>query len=108
MSPAQVGLLDHPDDTRRKVDEEIAELEARLISLKSYRNTLAPIARLHPEILQVIFFFAHDTSEPSHKGKTALVVTWICHDWRELACQTSNLWSHIDFTHQEWIDAAIS
>ncbi|TFK69749.1 hypothetical protein BDN72DRAFT_590051 [Pluteus cervinus] len=108
MSPIQIGLPDHPDDLRRKVDEEIAELEVRLIARKSYRNTLAPIARLHPEVLQGIFFLAHDSSEPSHKGKTTLLVTWICRDWRELAHQTANIWSHIDFTHREWIEAALS
>ncbi|TFK60588.1 hypothetical protein BDN72DRAFT_743061, partial [Pluteus cervinus] len=74
--------------------------------LKFARNALAPITRIHPEILQEIFFLVHYTSE--HKGLATLLVTWISHKWRELAHNTSALWSQIDFKNLEWVEAALS
>ncbi|TFK69733.1 hypothetical protein BDN72DRAFT_959340 [Pluteus cervinus] len=94
-------------DARRKIDEEIAELEARLVSLRRARNALAPIIRVHPEILQEVFSLVQLSNADNKQGKPALLVTWICHTWREIAHQTSALWSHIDFENPEWIEAAL-
>ncbi|TFK69732.1 hypothetical protein BDN72DRAFT_839998 [Pluteus cervinus] len=99
-------IVDPHIDDRNRIDQEIAELEARLISLRKARNALAPIARLHPEIMQEIFYLVHISSE--HKGRGSLLVTWISHKWRELAHHTSSLWSHIDFKRLEWIENALS
>ncbi|TFK69757.1 hypothetical protein BDN72DRAFT_897053 [Pluteus cervinus] len=105
---AQVGVhsSDPHADTRRKIDTEIIQLEARLVVLKLDRNRLAPITRLHPEILQEIFFLAHICSK--HKGRTSLIITWVSHGWREIAHHTAALWSQIDFTHLDWVEAALS
>lgn len=102
----------HPDDphveSRKKLDEEIDQMEARLVVLKLARNELVPIMRIHPEILQEIFFLVHDTSD--HKGSATLLrlVTWISHKWRELAHNTSSRWSQIDFRNPEWVEVALS
>ncbi|TFK69730.1 hypothetical protein BDN72DRAFT_878254 [Pluteus cervinus] len=98
---------DHHVDARRKIDEQITQLEAQLVSLRLSRNALAPIACLHTEILQEIFLFVHVSSDHEHKGKSSLLMTWVSHNWRELAHNTAALWSFIDFAHAEWITAAI-
>ncbi|TFK68874.1 hypothetical protein BDN72DRAFT_858099 [Pluteus cervinus] len=95
-------------DAQHKVDEEIFQLEARIISLKSARNALAPISRLPPEIFQEIFSFTHRSSPQHSKGKVSLLITWVSHAWRQLGHSTSDLWAHIDFHHPKWIEAALS
>ncbi|TFK67011.1 hypothetical protein BDN72DRAFT_771338, partial [Pluteus cervinus] len=105
-TPVQTYFSDPHVNARRSLDEEIAQLEARLLVLKLARNALAPFTRLHSEILQDIFFLAHTTSQ--NKGKTSLIITWVSHTWRELAHHTSALWSYIDFEKQEWVETAIS
>ncbi|TFK69729.1 hypothetical protein BDN72DRAFT_767588, partial [Pluteus cervinus] len=97
---------DHHVDARRRLDEEITQLEARLVSLKLARNGLAPIARLHPEILQEIFTLAHASAEDP--AEMSLLITWVSHNWRMLAHHSSALWSYIDFLHVEWIESALS
>ncbi|TFK69735.1 hypothetical protein BDN72DRAFT_959342 [Pluteus cervinus] len=99
-------ILDPHLDARRKLDEEIGELETRLISLKLARNALSPINRLHPDLLEEIFYRVHISSD--HKGKTSLLLTWISHHWREIAHQMSSLWSVIDLERVEWVEAALS
>ncbi|TFK59675.1 hypothetical protein BDN72DRAFT_905630 [Pluteus cervinus] len=105
MSPTSYPYDPHVE-VRKKLDEEIDQLETRLIKLKLTRNDLAPVTRLHPEILQEIFFLAHYSSE--RKGKVSLLITWVSHKWRELAHNTSALWSQIDFKHPEWVEVALS
>ncbi|TFK67511.1 hypothetical protein BDN72DRAFT_960958 [Pluteus cervinus] len=106
-----MSLATNPDATataRQKIDEEIAQLESRILSLKTTRNTLSPIAHLHPEIIQEIFVFASQGSEYGEIGKTSLLITWICHTWRKLAHETTGLWSHIDFFDPTWIETSLS
>ncbi|TFK67506.1 hypothetical protein BDN72DRAFT_770620, partial [Pluteus cervinus] len=93
---------------RQKIDEEILRLESRIFILKCSRNDLSPIVRLHSEILQEIFVLASQSSKSGRIGKTALFISWICHSWRELALQTTELWSHIDFYHPAWIETALA
>ncbi|TFK66278.1 hypothetical protein BDN72DRAFT_844555 [Pluteus cervinus] len=94
---------------RERIDEEIASLTARLIALKTTRNTYSPIARLHPEIMQEVFVIASRTSPQwIGIGRTSISISWVCSSWRILALQTSALWSCIDFINPTWIDAALS
>ncbi|TFK59206.1 hypothetical protein BDN72DRAFT_627718, partial [Pluteus cervinus] len=98
--------LDVDREARKQLDDEINQLEERIVELKRARNALAPVTRLHPEILQEIFFLAHYSSE--HKGKATLLISWVSHKWRELAHGTSTLWSQIDFKNSDWIQLALS
>ncbi|TFK69755.1 hypothetical protein BDN72DRAFT_840017 [Pluteus cervinus] len=102
----QIRFSDPHDDARKKIDEEITQLKTQIVSLKLSRNALAPINRLHPEVLQEIFITVHNSSE--HKGKTTLLITWISHNWRDLAHCVSALWGHIDFRHPAWVDASLA
>ncbi|TFK67510.1 hypothetical protein BDN72DRAFT_879614 [Pluteus cervinus] len=95
-------------DAIQQIDEEIVELKARIASLKLARNALVPVARLHSEILQDIFFLAHISSDKYSKGRTSLIITWVSHAWRELAHNTPWLWTNFDFIHPEWIKAALA
>ncbi|TFK67516.1 hypothetical protein BDN72DRAFT_770623, partial [Pluteus cervinus] len=106
-----MSLVTNPNATaiaRQKIDEEISHLESRILILKTTRNTLIPIARLHPEIVQEIFVFALRGSDYSKVGSTALLISWICRNWRELAHRSTELWSHIDFLNPTWIEAVLS
>ncbi|TFK69758.1 hypothetical protein BDN72DRAFT_857477 [Pluteus cervinus] len=68
-------------DAQIRIDEEIAQLEERIVSLKV---------------------------APNAKGETSLLIASVSHAWRELAQHTSALWSYIDFQHPEWVEAALS
>ncbi|THU82577.1 hypothetical protein K435DRAFT_446318 [Dendrothele bispora CBS 962.96] len=98
------------DEEIQKCDEEIQKLRAKLDSLQKernercrqfhrYRSLLAPIRRLCPELLSLIFWFAcPKTSVAGKIDCPAVRVSQVCARWRELACSTSTLWSsfHID------------
>ncbi|TFK67504.1 hypothetical protein BDN72DRAFT_960952 [Pluteus cervinus] len=105
MSTAQGA---HDAEIVQTLDDEIAQLEAHVISLKRTRNTFVPIARLHQEVLQEIFFLAHISSPLYSKGKTSLLITWVSYAWRDLAHHASNLWTHVDFLHSKWFEAALT
>ncbi|TFK73789.1 hypothetical protein BDN72DRAFT_761145, partial [Pluteus cervinus] len=101
-------------NTINKIDQEITQLEAQIsqlsqqiLSLKSTRNAHVSIAHLHHEILQEIFITtAFELGGTS--GRMALLVSWICRSWRQIALQTPALWSCVDFKHPEWIQTAVS
>ncbi|TFK57747.1 hypothetical protein BDN72DRAFT_907573, partial [Pluteus cervinus] len=52
--PGPVGAHDTAT-ARQKIIDEIAQLEARIRTLKTTLNTLVPISHLHHEIIQQIF-----------------------------------------------------
>ncbi|TFK69719.1 hypothetical protein BDN72DRAFT_767594, partial [Pluteus cervinus] len=106
LTPAQTPFPESYLDAQKAIDTEITQLTARIISLKSARNALAPVSRLHSEVLQEIFFLVHDGSWP--KGNGTILVTSISRAWRELAHHTSNLWTYIDLRHPGWIQTAVS
>ncbi|TFK68384.1 hypothetical protein BDN72DRAFT_898172 [Pluteus cervinus] len=103
---------DTPASARQRIDEEILRLEARINTLKTTRNTFSPISRLHPELVQTIFVLAsrlrHRDWDSPTVGKVSLKLSWVCHSWRELAHQTSALWSCIDFLNPIWVEIALS
>ncbi|TFK60694.1 hypothetical protein BDN72DRAFT_864150 [Pluteus cervinus] len=89
------------------LDDDVATLEARIVSL-NVQNSRTAIARLPMELIQEIFVITSRSAGYRRVGKTALAVTWVCHSWRELAHGTSTLWSHIDFSNLAWIEVALS
>ncbi|TFK59208.1 hypothetical protein BDN72DRAFT_750970, partial [Pluteus cervinus] len=60
--------------------------------LKSTRNAHVSIAHLHHEILQEIFITTAFESGGA-PGHTALLVSWVCRSWRQIALRTPALWS---------------
>ncbi|KAN0132200.1 hypothetical protein V8E53_009966 [Lactarius tabidus] len=64
--------------------------------------TLSPISSLPPEIFAAIFSFLYLPGIPSLGGGpdcnlARLHVSHVCHQWREIALNQPQLWSHINF-----------
>ncbi|THV03613.1 hypothetical protein K435DRAFT_747644, partial [Dendrothele bispora CBS 962.96] len=102
-------ISDAECDVQRR-DEEIQKLtgRAKLDSLQNerneayrricrYRSLLAPIRRLCPELLSLIFQFACPKTTIKAKINCPLFrVSQVCARWRELARSTPTLWSSFD------------
>src|SRR6266545_6200336 len=76
------------------------------VDKKRAHNLQVPISRLPIEVLSKIFFDVKNSTianahpwpdVPSHIGLRHWIgITQVCHAWREVALNTSLLWSHID------------
>jgi hypothetical protein len=87
---------------QQAIDAEIKSLEESLQVLRHRRNTLQPISSLPPEIFATVFSFLCSPGIPSLGGKpdrnlARLHVSHVCHQWREIALNQPQLWSHINF-----------
>ncbi|TFK68815.1 hypothetical protein BDN72DRAFT_768745, partial [Pluteus cervinus] len=87
-----------------QIDQEINALEGRILSLRTARNRLAPVSRIPMEVLTEIFSLTQDISDESY-GRAALVISWVCQHWREMALGFPALWSCIDLTHIDCVQA---
>ncbi|KAA1473225.1 hypothetical protein DENSPDRAFT_872674 [Dentipellis sp. KUC8613] len=84
------------------LDNEATSVREMLRSLYSYRNSMAPISRLPPEILLLIFKLLR-AADPPHlrfQGKEVFMPGWtvathVCHDWRLLCLDAVCLWTDI-------------
>jgi hypothetical protein len=86
---------------QQAIDAETKTLEESLQVLRLRRNTLQPISCLPPVMLATIFSFLCLPGIPSLGGKpdcnrTRFCVTHVC-QWREIALNQPQLWSHINF-----------
>ncbi|TCD68967.1 hypothetical protein EIP91_009357 [Steccherinum ochraceum] len=101
-APASEGLVDY---NFKSLDARIAQHYQVFISLKIKRNSLAPINRFPPEILAEVFRYCKDPLDSNIRlSKRPLSFRWIgithvCHYWREVALDTSDLWSTIDLNN---------
>jgi len=87
------------DHLRKVIDDEIKALEESIRASKCHRNALAPISRLPPETLAVIFSFLSSSAFDEGVGYPEwLRVTHVCRHWRETALNFPHLWSRINFT----------
>ncbi|KAJ7015779.1 hypothetical protein C8F04DRAFT_1171667 [Mycena alexandri] len=86
-------LFDLPDPFGELAAER-DELERKVSDLQV---ELAPHRRLPPELLAEIFLFctAETVSLPPSTDETLLILTQICHSWRELALRSPELWGNI-------------
>ena len=94
-----------PERLRRAIDDELESLEKTARTLKLRRNTLAPISRLPPETIAIIFSFLSLPREYLRllTGDKQDILSWlrvshVCHRWREIALDQPRFWSRIDFT----------
>ena len=55
------------------------------------RNTFAPINRIPPDVLSLIPDYWGHRAE-----KDTIVLTHVCHGWREIFTSRSSLWTHLD------------
>ena len=64
----------HHAEAQQNIDNQIAQLEAQIVSLKVARNALTPVSRLHPEILQEILIMS---SRDSGKAWNVLGISYM-------------------------------
>ena len=98
------SIEESPEHLRQTIDDELESLEKTARTLKLRRNALAPISRLPPETIAIIFSFLSLPSEyvrlltGDKQGNLAwLRVSHVCHRWREIALDQPRFWSRIDF-----------
>jgi hypothetical protein len=90
MSPSQANFRKH---LQQSIDAEIRALRLR-------RNALSPISSLPPEIFAAIFSLLCLPAlegEMSDHHQAQLLVSHVCHEWREIALNQPLLWSNVDF-----------
>ncbi|TFK68406.1 hypothetical protein BDN72DRAFT_841788 [Pluteus cervinus] len=93
-----------PVNAMNLIDQEIKTLEDRILLLRTARNRLAPVSRIPMELFSEIFLLARDNSEkPS--GRMVLTISWVCRSWQDMALGVPQLWSRIDFTQYDWVQA---
>ncbi|TFK69602.1 hypothetical protein BDN72DRAFT_767732, partial [Pluteus cervinus] len=93
---------------RQKIDAEILKLRIQIAKLSTIRNSLAPISRLDPELLIIIWIYARNSSPISSKSKMAMAISWVSGDWRRISLNWSWLWSDIDFDHTNGVRAFLA
>ena len=94
-----------PKEYSARVDQRILELEAEIRLLKKSRNVSAStLAKLPTEVLARIFWEYRAQpgdyrAAPSRipTGMKWIVVTHVCHHWREVALNYHALWTDINF-----------
>ncbi|TFK63506.1 hypothetical protein BDN72DRAFT_847553 [Pluteus cervinus] len=96
-----------------RVDAEIANLETRLRSLKTLRNTISPISRLPNELLSKVFLyscryddyvdvfnrFVDEDGEKEYferDGTMCWIISWVSQHWRSVAHSFQRLWDVVD------------
>jgi hypothetical protein len=99
MTPTQENSREF---LQQAIDAEIKALEKSLQVLRLRRNVLQPISSLPPEMLATIFSFLCLPGIPSLGGepdrnRTRFRITRVCHQWRDIALNQPQLWSHINF-----------
>lgn len=91
--------LNHNSRSGNAPEEQIAYHVTSAAHLRARLNALLPIARLPPEILGEIFSFYLLATKAidswSSQDYRWLVVTHVCHHWREVALNTPGLWTVI-------------
>lgn len=105
-------VLDLYDASDKDVEHEVALLSLELSRLKAHLNSLRPISRLPSGILLDIFHiivhacnlglrWEHDPDAAGASNRYVytfyrwLSITQVCHHWRDIAINTSDLWTDV-------------
>ncbi|KAF8870324.1 hypothetical protein BD779DRAFT_552194 [Infundibulicybe gibba] len=91
---ALYGMIQALRERRAHENDMIAR---SIVTIRSRRNSLAPVMRLPPEILSRIFIFHVQVEE--RWLKAALTSTHVCRQWRQIGIDCPGLWSRIDINH---------
>jgi hypothetical protein len=90
-----------------------------LVPLRREWDSFAPISRLPPELLSLVFCHVRDTIAEELDGhydafdnpfaferrsavKDWMKISHVCHSWREVALNTVSLWSHLVVTRSNY------
>ena len=96
------SLQEAIDAEIKSLKDEIRSFEESVRVLNLRRNALQPISSILPEIFTAIFSFICLSGAPSLRVKLAqnrvrLSISHVCHQWREIALNQPQLWSHVNF-----------
>ncbi|KIJ38745.1 hypothetical protein M422DRAFT_176268, partial [Sphaerobolus stellatus SS14] len=102
-------------DVERRLDEfriqvEDLETKQRLVQkdIEFYQGLVAPIRRLQSELLLQIFTFCLEAEVSGFNlNRPPLLLTHVCHSWRQLVSEYSPLWSTISIGSNP-VEAAVS
>ena len=89
---------------RQAIDVEIRTLEestgVRALRLCCNLNALSPISSLPPEVFATIFSLLCPSSlnRGPYYHLARLYVSYVCHQWREIALNPPLLWNNVNFT----------
>ncbi|KAI0794156.1 hypothetical protein C8Q74DRAFT_1247039 [Fomes fomentarius] len=96
---------------RRDIEDDIERHAWAIINLKRRLNTLTLFAGLPTELLSEIFLHLARDSYENHQQSTYplrslrwIMVTHICHSWREVALNSPRLWGYIVLTHPPFVN----
>ncbi|KAJ8514801.1 hypothetical protein ONZ45_g7711 [Pleurotus djamor] len=92
MTQLQLGIFtDHR--AQKIIDEQIAQHETAIQSLRSRRNTYSAVSKLPVDILSPIFKAVklHDFSTGANTN-----ILGVCQQWRNIVLETPSFWSLID------------
>ena len=107
MNPAQDNSresLQQAINTEIKALDESIKAEIRSLELlKLRRNARQPISSLPPEIFAAIFSFLclpgiPPLGEKPPRNRARLRISHVCHQWRGIALNQPQLWSHVNFS----------
>lgn len=93
--------LDSPlltSKSQTEIDDELVALEERMRALRMRRNSLSLISSIPPELLGTIFVHHAQQTQLLHSPDNSDILSWIivghiCHQWREVALGTPELWA---------------
>jgi hypothetical protein len=99
----KLGVIGNIDKQIEDVENSLAALkaqrEANKIFIQKHRALIAPIKRLPPDILTTVFLACLPAVELAEASLTrnhpAVVISHVCHQWRQLTLDTPLLWSRI-------------
>jgi hypothetical protein len=99
-SLTNMNVVGDVESRRQEVIKQITLGEEHIRSLKSYLNTLAPISRLPPETLSMIFAkCAAQNKQAFTCGRSIpwIAITHICRHWRSVALECPRIWANLVF-----------
>ncbi|KAI0054795.1 hypothetical protein BV25DRAFT_1816528, partial [Artomyces pyxidatus] len=95
-----------------ELDRDIGEAERYLAFLHRIRNRQLPALRVPSEILEYIFSFCQCHPEQPHRDRRHppawVVVTHVCHLWRDVALSSPRLWRNVVTYSQPWMEETLS
>ncbi|KAF5312854.1 hypothetical protein D9619_003510 [Psilocybe cf. subviscida] len=103
----------------KQLEKEIERHSRAIVDLKRQINAHLPISSLPVEILCRIFHFTHEKymKHPfelinMHGGFQArelawVIVTRVCHRWRDAAVNEPSLWTNPTLRYKEWMNAML-
>ncbi|KAI9458719.1 hypothetical protein HD554DRAFT_2138517, partial [Boletus coccyginus] len=100
------------DEAQHHIDSEMNKHISSLRALRFQRNTLSSTSCLPSEVLAEIFVQGardhHEQCFPPMGVPTWVNVSYVCHQWRNIALDCPTLWSYLFLESQQWTEALLT